>query len=1156
VARTFVWLRAASGNFDGPGNWGIYASGTLTLVPDVPTPADIAVFDGMLVTVGSIGSFGTAGVVDVTNSSVTLIGGIQFGAFAIDASTFAVAADGTLSYVAGYQLAPQTALDVSGSNAVLSVAGAGALVTVQDPATGAAYLQVGATDTLSIAAGGMVLADVLDLAGTASGSADAVIDAGGGTAGAGPPMLSASWLAVGDGGPASLAIRNGALAEAGIVTVGFGEALGPGSGTLAVGSASQLVATGYAAFGYAAGDRGSGTIDGSGSGFASAGLFVGNQGAGTLTIQNDATLTTAVEAGDTTGFAGAIANLAGATGTLTVTGVGSTWALAGRIDIGAGGSGTLDVLGGGAVRADVADVPIVTGGTTVYDATVSLVQATVAVLGAGSTLDAGGGPIYVGDAGTASLSVGQGGAVIAAEPAVDYAAMVVGLNGGAGTLSLSDAGSTLDALGQLDVGGAGGGSGTLQVFADATLWSGGQPGDPVAGLSLGDGTGSSGIATIDGAGSVLSNTGRLDVGRYGSGVLSIGNGGTLTTRISAGAEAVQPASVLLGVNPGASGTVYVSGANSVLNAASDMIVGLAGTGTLQLLDGGAVGIGTNLAIGNPLGSGAAGTGQGVVTVGAGDLTVGGSLAIGSGGGGGDTGTGTLAVAAGAVVQVAGSATLAAGSTISVDGGGLEIGGTGGPGVDGIVVDAGATLAGAGSVQGPVLVNGVVAAAGGVLALASASGPGTLTIAAGATLDVGAASGGGTVDFVGGGTLRLHTAASGTALLVGLDGGTLDMAGMAVGSAAYGDGTLTVYLAGSQMTMALAAPPPPGEIAVVSDGAGGTDVVLPCFAAGTRLAAPQGWVAVEDVRPGDRLLTASGRVARAVWVGGRMLDCRRHARPLEVQPVRVRAGALAPGVPARDVRLSPDHALLVQGSLIPVRYLLNGASIVQEAASRITYRHVELADHDVLLAEGLPCESFLDTGNRHAFAAEGPTMLHPEFGPEALARAIWAEKGCAPLVLEGPALERARRLFLRRATALGHRRTRNPALRVLPGALTGARALPAEVAGPRWQVSLPDGLAEVRLVSRIWVPAHMRPHETDTRVLGVAIARLTLDGREAALDSPALAQGWHPAEPDWRWTDGAGVLPVGGARVLGFELAMVGDYWARPANAAARASDGG
>jgi hypothetical protein len=112
-------------------------------------------------------------------------------------------------------------------------------------------------------------------------------------------------------------------------------------------------------------------------------------------------------------------------------------------------------------------------------------------------------------------------------------------------------------------------------------------------------------------------------------------------------------------------------------------------------------------------------------------------------------------------------------------------------------------------------------------------------------------------------------------------------------------------------------------------------------------------------------------------------------------------------------------------------------------------------------------------------------------------------------------------------------------------IASGRSLPAECSGSRWQVRLSERTAQVRLLSRVWVPAHMRPEESDTRVLGVAVARLTLDGREVALDSPAMVEGWHPAETDWRWTDGNGVLPVANARVLAFDLAMMGEYWAMP-----------
>jgi hypothetical protein len=83
---------------------------------------------------------------------------------------------------------------------------------------------------------------------------------------------------------------------------------------------------------------------------------------------------------------------------------------------------------------------------------------------------------------------------------------------------------------------------------------------------------------------------------------------------------------------------------------------------------------------------------------------------------------------------------------------------------------------------------------------------------------------------------------------------------------------------------------------------------------------------------------------------------------------------------------------------------------------------------------------------------------------------------------------------------------------------------------------------VRLLSRAWVPAEMRPDEDDPRQLGVCVGRMWLDRREVALDSPALSAGWHAPEAHGRWTDGQAVLPTAGARALRFVLAATGTYW--------------
>jgi hypothetical protein len=118
-----------------------------------------------------------------------------------------------------------------------------------------------------------------------------------------------------------------------------------------------------------------------------------------------------------------------------------------------------------------------------------------------------------------------------------------------------------------------------------------------------------------------------------------------------------------------------------------------------------------------------------------------------------------------------------------------------------------------------------------------------------------------------------------------------------------------------------------------------------------------------------------------------------------------------------VLLSPDHAGLVDGLLVPARLLVNGATIAWEVdLAAVIYYHVELDRHDVLLAEGLPVESYLDTGDRGNFAnGDGPVALHPDFASRA-----WEASGCAPLMVTGPEVDAAR--YLVAASTTTHART--------------------------------------------------------------------------------------------------------------------------------------
>lgn len=181
----------------------------------------------------------------------------------------------------------------------------------------------------------------------------------------------------------------------------------------------------------------------------------------------------------------------------------------------------------------------------------------------------------------------------------------------------------------------------------------------------------------------------------------------------------------------------------------------------------------------------------------------------------------------------------------------------------------------------------------------------------------------------------------------------------------------------------------------------------CYAPGTRIATPTGEIAIEHIEAGTIVLTASGAHRRVIWTGKRSLRLDRHKRPADVQPIRIHAHAFGPGRPARDLLVSPDHAIFDDQSgppaLIPARYLLNDITIVQERMAHITWHHFELKTHDVVLAEGLPSETYLDIGNRHSFENNGTLILAmPNF-----ARTSRESGGYAPLVTKGARLEAMR-----------------------------------------------------------------------------------------------------------------------------------------------------
>jgi len=321
--------------------------------------------------------------------------------------------------------------------------------------------------------------------------------------------------------------------------------------------------------------------------------------------------------------------------------------------------------------------------------------------------------------------------------------------------------------------------------------------------------------------------------------------------------------------------------------------------------------------------------------------------------------------------------------------------------------------------------------------------------------------------------------------------------------------------------------------------GGNTIEIVCYAAGTRIMTPTGGCMVEDLRPGDSVLTVAGDefIARPVkWLGRRRIDIAAHPLPRNVAPVRIREGAFADSVPHRDLLVSPDHGIFVGGMLIAARQLINGTTIAQDLdATSVEYFHVELDRHAILLAEGLAAESYLDTDNRGFFANSGePMILHPNLRDESdyPNRAVGS---CHPFVIDAEQVRPIWQVLADRAAALGEPVPAIAATEQLEPSVyvRGKLQRPLTKENGLFTFVVPCGTTEVQLASCAFLPTDMRPWLDDRRRLGVNVQRIVLrnatEFHDIPLDNPALSKGWWEVERSGatvrRWTDGMASLPL-------------------------------
>ena len=145
------------------------------------------------------------------------------------------------------------------------------------------------------------------------------------------------------------------------------------------------------------------------------------------------------------------------------------------------------------------------------------------------------------------------------------------------------------------------------------------------------------------------------------------------------------------------------------------------------------------------------------------------------------------------------------------------------------------------------------------------------------------------------------------------------------------------------------------------GSGGGGSPTYCFLQGTHILTPRGELPIEDLRIGDLVRTVRGEAMPIKWIGRHTYKKSGASWPKSIMPIRVSCGAIDEQTPCRDLYLGPEHALFIDGFLMPVKDLANGASIapaIPSGRDAIEYFQIVLDTHEVILAEGAPAETLL------------------------------------------------------------------------------------------------------------------------------------------------------------------------------------------------------
>ena len=327
----------------------------------------------------------------------------------------------------------------------------------------------------------------------------------------------------------------------------------------------------------------------------------------------------------------------------------------------------------------------------------------------------------------------------------------------------------------------------------------------------------------------------------------------------------------------------------------------------------------------------------------------------------------------------------------------------------------------------------------------------------------------------------------------------------------------------------------------------------CFLADSMIRTPSGETPIQDIRTGDEILVwheGTPVVREVIWTGWRQATTNPFLPDDQAgYPIRILANAISENVPYKDMLITAEHCLFMDGRFVPARMLVNGSSIFYDRSlTSYEYFHLETREHSVIMADGMLTESYLDTGNRHTFRQDGKILA---IGGQ---HKSW-DDAAAPLEVSRAFVEPLYRQIETRALthcqldrSMANRvhapqTTEDPDLHLL--ASDGQIIYPMRQTKDRTLFMIPPGISSVKLMSRVSRPCDtVGPFVDDRRALGVLVGDIVFfdsgntTDLEAHLEHQPL-DGWAgPENARCRWTTGNGLIPLGERAPLHFGVLSI------------------